>query len=110
VEPQNIIECSVAYEDPGIIKYGYPDENEPIHVSVGSQPLFFTVFVKNVFDETLQDDALISGQIEIWHATLPQRYSKIKFTKNDVASTKVIDPMTGILTLNANENFQIHAY
>jgi hypothetical protein len=109
-EPPKVVECRLSDIAPSSINYGYVDSNNPVNIYLSSQSAQIILTATNVYDETIQDNALVTGQIEIQHATKPGIYRKISFSRGNLINNGQFDPYTGLLTIDPGKNVQIQVF
>jgi hypothetical protein len=109
-EPPKVVECGMSYVAPKSIDYSHLDENAPRNIRLSSPLTKIIVTATNVFDETIQDDALLSGYIEIRHPNKPGVYRKILFSKTDLVNNGQYEPFTNVLTIDPGKNVQIQVF
>ena len=109
-EPQKIVDCAMRYEAPSSIIFSHMDENVPSWISLGSPTTKIVVSVTNLYEETIQGDAFLSGYIEIWHPNKPSMYRKIPISYLDLIHKGEYDAYNNVLTLDPNKDVEFFLY
>ena len=107
VEPANVFNIFVRFTPPDPINYRCPDVNDinTSWVLMQSDGLEILIGVMNIFDETLQDEFLIRGRIEMeWERD--QRYKfNIQLNEYNASASPLINWNQKLLTIDTNQIF-----
>ena len=79
-DPQSILQASLSVVE-GVVMV-QPDGN-PSNAGV------FTLTVRNMYNEVLQADALLEGQIEVWLKDDPARRTVVQLNRSDLANSQI---------------------
>ncbi len=90
-----------------------PPHNEPGTLFNGAisaryvsknQTLLINLTVKNIFDETLQDTANLTGSIQIVMSGAPEFHRAITIDRSRLTSRTQINPGSNVLTVNSGDS------
>ncbi|MFA6468421.1 MAG: hypothetical protein WCW35_05945 [Bacteroidota bacterium] len=109
IEPDNIFEASLVSVDSTLVQYYETDEKDLtpegpiINYQSFTSDFRISVSVKNLYEETLQNTAAVSGKLEIWNELHPEEKATIPITTSNIASGSGYNASTNSITLNPNE-------
>lgn len=109
VQPADVFHATVRNISPADISYGYPsilgNDIALLPVTISSPQLFF-VDIVNTFDEVLQDQAVVSGTLELVDLDAPDVKATIPITSANIAGLQY-NSTTKILTLAPGDTLRL---
>lgn len=113
VPPLNVLSTSLgalsgASDTVLYMMFDYNNPNQ-IPVTLSTPPLGFEVKVVNVYDETIQDDAEVSGTLELEWIDKPDFKATLNLLVTGIVGSHY-DPKTKLITLNPGDTLRIRTY
>jgi hypothetical protein len=111
LKPENIFVGGFSSIDTFTVRYG--GDLDPLGTFSYSGHNTFVMGVQNVYEETIQSQADISGKLEIWLPSNPDIKATMLLTNvqaTGINGTDVFDRTRNLLTINPGQSFYLRAY
>ena len=111
VKPENIFVGRFSSIDTFTVRYS--GDLDPLGKTSYSGHYTFLMGVENIYEETIQSQADISGKLEIWLPSNPDIRATMMITSVQAAGvngTDVFDRTKNLLTINPGQSFYLRAY
>jgi hypothetical protein len=111
--PENVLKASIGALNTPIdtVRYSMLDDNNPnlVRVTLTSPFHGYELAIVNNYEETIQDDLDVEGQLELAWVEKPELKAVIPITNTSFYDGD-LDPVTGLLTINPGDTVRFRVY